>query len=205
MIYQILMIIAIVMVIKSLKKKRHGRKRGRHSKHLIKNDLASLRSRFQENIQYFNPQHERERLTRAFHQLMNSSGRTVDSYKKLSEIVKSIVLSREKDIARIKDLSRLKQRYDRSKDTFTDQLRADIDVHMDRADQMLTNEYFASGIDELKLIVRYIPWLIKKGEEGRDNSVHWKVESMDKKESIRKQVMDERGMWKVLGFEKSTV
>jgi hypothetical protein len=200
MIIRILLLVAIVFFFLKYMEKQRGRRRVGSRKRVVRSEMATLRARFHQLIQYFDPQRERDQLSRSFHQLMNTNGagKRTEAYRNATEAIGQIISTREQDVKRIQALDKLKKRYDASRDTFSDGLRDEIDSHFQRADEILANEHFAVAIDELKMIGRLLPWLIQKGEEGRDNSVHWKSELAESKEKIRRQIADERGWFNLL-------
>jgi hypothetical protein len=197
MIEQIIVAGAIIYLINRKKKKRNTERRGR-SRRVVRSEMAQWSERFQNISLYFDPETEREKLAYTFHQLLNSPDKHSQEYKNTCSIVKSLVLVREQDVALTKSLGQLKERYARSGDTFSDKLRSMIEKYLEEVERLLDQENFAADIDEIKLNTRYLAWLVAKGEEGRDNSVHWEVESRDELEAVWKKVEDERLVWEDL-------
>lgn len=200
MLFRILFIVAVIFLLVKYRKNQRGLRPGKSGSRVVRSELAQLRARYHRIADFFDPQTEREKLAGALHHLMNtgSPGNRTEAYRNGLDAVRNIIPTREEDARRISAFSQLRRRYEASGDRFTDGLRELIESQLERGEELRSNEHFAVGIDELKLIGRLVPWLIEKGEAGRDNSVHWAKECREMQESIRRQVADERGWWNLI-------
>ena len=197
---RILIFLAIVFLAIKYVKKQKGMKPMSKKKRLHSSDLARLRRQFRKNAQYYDPIEERQKLALSLQLLMNgkASAGNIEHYDHAVQAVKTIVKDREVDVLHIRSVDQMKQDYNKNKDIYSDKLQELIDINFSRSDEILAKEHFAVDIDELKIILRYLSWLVQMGKEGRDNSVHWDIECKTKLDTIRNEVANERAIWKDL-------
>ncbi|MCP4120712.1 MAG: hypothetical protein GY751_03045 [Bacteroidetes bacterium] len=199
---RLLILAAIVyLAIKYIDKKKGNKRIGR-KRRLPQSEFTLARRRFHKlaGEGYFDPVKEQETLVSAFKQLSEGiAGRKgSESYDRKLQAINKIVANREKDARLIKSINKWKQQYDLLGNTFSDGLCTDIEAYIKRSDEILSSESFSVYMKELKLIVRHLPWLIQSGEAGKDNSVHWTLESKEKLENLKTELAAEEALWQEL-------